>query len=46
MEWAQQRDVEAGVLIRGAHVVRQLRARFDALVEVAHALVTWVVVQM
>jgi hypothetical protein len=31
-EWAQQRNVEAGVLIRSPHFARQLRGQFDALV--------------
>ncbi len=31
-EWAQQRNVEAGALIRSPHFARQLRAQFDALV--------------
>jgi phosphatidylserine/phosphatidylglycerophosphate/cardiolipin synthase-like enzyme len=30
-EWAQQRNVEAGALIRSPHFARQLRAQFDAL---------------
>jgi phosphatidylserine/phosphatidylglycerophosphate/cardiolipin synthase-like enzyme len=32
-EWAQQRNVEAGVLVRSPHFTRQLRAQFDALVQ-------------
>jgi phosphatidylserine/phosphatidylglycerophosphate/cardiolipin synthase-like enzyme len=32
-EWAQLRNVEAGVLVRNAHFTRQLRAQFDALVQ-------------
>lgn len=32
-EWAQQRNVEAGVLVRSAHFTRQLRAQFDMLVQ-------------
>lgn len=31
-EWAHQRNVEAGALIRSPHFARQLRAQFDALV--------------
>ena len=31
-EWAQQRNVEAGVLIRNPHVTQQLRSQFDGLV--------------
>jgi phosphatidylserine/phosphatidylglycerophosphate/cardiolipin synthase-like enzyme len=31
-EWAQQRNVEAGVLVRNPHFTRQLRAQFDAIV--------------
>jgi hypothetical protein len=31
-EWAQQRNVEAGVVVRSTHFARQLRAQFDALV--------------
>jgi phosphatidylserine/phosphatidylglycerophosphate/cardiolipin synthase-like enzyme len=31
-EWAQHRNVEAGVLIRSRHFTTQLRAQFDALV--------------
>lgn len=32
-EWAQERNVEAGVLIRGHHFVRQLRRQFDGLTQ-------------
>ncbi len=32
-EWAQQRNVEAGVLVRSRHFTHQLRAQFDALVQ-------------
>jgi phosphatidylserine/phosphatidylglycerophosphate/cardiolipin synthase-like enzyme len=32
-EWAHQRNVEAGVVIRSEKFVRQLRAQFDTLVE-------------
>ena len=32
-EWAHQRNVEAGVLIRNAEFVRQLRQQFDSLIE-------------
>ena len=32
-EWAQQRNVEAGVLVRSRHFTRQLRAQFDGLVQ-------------
>jgi phosphatidylserine/phosphatidylglycerophosphate/cardiolipin synthase-like enzyme len=32
-EWAHQRNVEAGVVIRSEHFVRQLRGQFDMLVE-------------
>lgn len=32
-EWAQLRNVEAGVLVRNPHFTRQLRAQFDALVQ-------------
>jgi len=32
-EWAQQRNVEAGVLVRNPHFTRQLRAQFDSLVQ-------------
>jgi len=32
-EWAQQRNVEAGVLIRSVHFARQLRAQFDTLMQ-------------
>jgi phosphatidylserine/phosphatidylglycerophosphate/cardiolipin synthase-like enzyme len=32
-EWAQQRNVEAGVMIRDAQFTHRLRAQFDALVE-------------
>ncbi len=32
-EWAQQRNVEAGVLVRSRHFTRQLRAQFDTLVQ-------------
>lgn len=32
-EWAQQRNVEAGVLIRDRHFVGQLRQQFDGLVQ-------------
>jgi hypothetical protein len=32
-EWAQQRNVEAGVLIRSSHFAQQLRAQFDGLVQ-------------
>lgn len=32
-EWAQQRNVEAGVMIHDAQFTRRLRAQFDALVE-------------
>jgi len=31
-EWAQQRNVEAGVLVRSPHFTRQFRAQFDGLV--------------
>jgi len=31
-EWAQQRNVEAGVLVRNTHFAKHLRAQFDALV--------------
>jgi phosphatidylserine/phosphatidylglycerophosphate/cardiolipin synthase-like enzyme len=31
-EWAQERNVEAGALIRSRHFAGQLRAQFDALV--------------
>jgi phosphatidylserine/phosphatidylglycerophosphate/cardiolipin synthase-like enzyme len=33
-EWAQQRNVEAGVLVRSRDFARQLRAQFDSLVQV------------
>jgi phosphatidylserine/phosphatidylglycerophosphate/cardiolipin synthase-like enzyme len=32
-EWAQERNVEAGALIRSPHFARQLRGQFDALVQ-------------
>jgi phosphatidylserine/phosphatidylglycerophosphate/cardiolipin synthase-like enzyme len=32
-EWAQQRNVEAGVLIRNAQFARQLRQQFEGLVQ-------------
>lgn len=32
-EWAQSRNVEAGVLIRNAHFARQLRQQFESLVQ-------------
>jgi phosphatidylserine/phosphatidylglycerophosphate/cardiolipin synthase-like enzyme len=32
-EWAQSRNVEAGVLVRNTHFTGQLRAQFDALVQ-------------
>ena len=32
-ERAQARNVEAGVLLRGPHVLQQLRAQFEALIE-------------
>ncbi|MCC7034682.1 MAG: phospholipase [Acidobacteria bacterium] len=32
-EWAQMRNVEAGVLIRDAHFTGQLRAQFDGLLQ-------------
>lgn len=32
-EWAQQRNVEAGVLVRSRHFTCQLRAQFDVLVQ-------------
>jgi phosphatidylserine/phosphatidylglycerophosphate/cardiolipin synthase-like enzyme len=32
-EWAQQRNVEAGVLIRDRHFTGQLRQQFDGLVQ-------------
>jgi phosphatidylserine/phosphatidylglycerophosphate/cardiolipin synthase-like enzyme len=32
-EWAQQRNVEAGVLIRNAQFARQLRQQFESLVQ-------------
>lgn len=32
-EWAQQRNVEAGVLVRDRHFASQLRAQFDSLVQ-------------
>jgi phosphatidylserine/phosphatidylglycerophosphate/cardiolipin synthase-like enzyme len=32
-EWAQQRHVEAGVLIRDRHFTGQLRQQFDGLVQ-------------
>lgn len=32
-EWAQQRNVEAGVLVRNAEVARQLRQQFEGLVQ-------------
>jgi len=32
-EWAQQRNVEAGVLIRNAPFARQLRQQFEGLVQ-------------
>ena len=32
-EWAQQRNVEAGVLIRDRHFAGQLRQQFDGLVQ-------------
>ncbi len=32
-EWAQQRNVEAGILVRDQHFVGQLRGQFDFLVE-------------
>lgn len=31
-EWAQQRNVEAGALVRSGHFTRQLRAQLDSLV--------------
>lgn len=31
-EWAQQRNAEAGILVRNQHFARQLRGQFDALV--------------
>ena len=32
-EWAQQRNVEAGVLIRNGQFARQLRQQFEGLVQ-------------
>ena len=32
-EWAQQRNVEAGVLVRSPHFARQFRGQFDTLVQ-------------
>ena len=32
-QWAQERNVEAGVLIRNASFARQLRQQFDSLVQ-------------
>lgn len=32
-EWAQQRNVEAGVLLRNVHFARQLRQQFESLVQ-------------
>jgi len=32
-EWAQSRNVEAGVLLRNAHFARQLRQQFESLVQ-------------
>jgi phosphatidylserine/phosphatidylglycerophosphate/cardiolipin synthase-like enzyme len=32
-EWAQERNVEAGVLVRSKEFVRQLRHQFDSLIE-------------
>ena len=32
-EWAQQRNVDAGVLVRSRHFTRQLRSQLDALVD-------------
>jgi phosphatidylserine/phosphatidylglycerophosphate/cardiolipin synthase-like enzyme len=32
-EWAQQRNVEAGVLVRNPHFASQLRGQFDTLVQ-------------
>ena len=32
-EWAQQRNVEAGVLIRSAEFARQLRQQFEGLIQ-------------
>ncbi len=32
-EWAHQRNVEAGVLVRSQHFARQLRSQFDSLVQ-------------
>jgi len=32
-EWAQQRNVEAGVMVRSRHFTQQLRAQFDSLVQ-------------
>ena len=32
-EWAQERNVEAGVLVRSHHFVRQLRRQFDGLTQ-------------
>jgi phosphatidylserine/phosphatidylglycerophosphate/cardiolipin synthase-like enzyme len=32
-EWAHQRNVEAGVLIRNREFVRQLRQQFESLIE-------------
>jgi phosphatidylserine/phosphatidylglycerophosphate/cardiolipin synthase-like enzyme len=32
-EWAQSRNVEAGVLLRNAHFARQLRQQFEGLVQ-------------
>jgi phosphatidylserine/phosphatidylglycerophosphate/cardiolipin synthase-like enzyme len=32
-EWAQDRNVEAGVVIRNQDVARQLRHQFESLIE-------------
>ena len=35
-EWAQQRNIEAGVLVRNAEFARQLRQQFEGLVQSKH----------
>jgi len=37
-EWAQQRNVEAGVLVKNAEFAKQLRQQFEALVQVKAVL--------
>jgi phosphatidylserine/phosphatidylglycerophosphate/cardiolipin synthase-like enzyme len=32
-DWAQERNVEAGALVRGRHFSSQLRMQFDSLVQ-------------